>query len=111
MGAALGVGNGRLDGTTASPKSMTVGALRLGAATVAELPEVLDVRGEDQPVRGEPIGCVEVVLGRLTLGVVEDVVRVGAGRPLTIEVELTEREGVDVRVGAPVERVGVVEGR
>ena len=111
MEAALGIGKGRLAGTTASPKSMMVGVLRLGVATVEGLPEMLLLLGEDHPVRGEPMGWGEVELGRLMLRPLEDEVRVGAGRPLTIEVEPEVRDGVEVRVGVAVVRVGMVEGR
>lgn len=75
------------------------------------LPEVLEVLGEDQPVRGEPMGWGELELGRLTLGVLADGVRVGAGRPLMIEFDPELRVGVEVRVGVADERVGVTEGR
>lgn len=98
VGDALGVGKGRRAGTTASPKSITVGTLRFGVETVAGLPDELERPGVDQPVAGDPMGCGWLELGRLKGGV-EVRVGVGAGRPLMTEFEPEVRDGVDVRVG------------
>lgn len=102
VGAALGEGNGRRAGTTASPNSTTVGALRPGAEVVVRLPAMLERPGVDHPVVGEPIGWGRLELGRL-VGVRDGCE--GAGRPLITE------PGLEERVGVAVGRVGVYDGR
>lgn len=99
----LGFGNGRLEGTTASPKSRTVGALLEGVAVVVLLPDELDREGVDHPVTGDPIGWELLVrVGAGCVGAGRDGVGLdGAGRPLIRVPEVEEREGLTV------ERVGV----